>query len=146
LTAVYRLGCVLASEPVGQGAALLFATAPFVVYCLLRLQLDLPLAAMVALALVAILATEDFTRRGASVLCGVIAGLGMLTKPTFALYVLPPRPLPAAALSPPRLLGAALTVVVAAAVSLPWFGPRLCRPRRPARGSQLRPGRRGRAS
>jgi hypothetical protein len=125
MAAVYRLGCVLASEPVGQVAALLFATAPFVVYCVLRLQLDLPLATMVALALAALLATEDFTRRGASLLCGVIAGLGMLTKPTFALYVVPSALCLLLRSRRRGLLGAALTFVVAAAVSLPWFGPRL---------------------
>jgi len=75
---------------------------------------------MVALALVALLATEGFTRPGAAVVCG----LGMLTKPTFALYVVPP----AAWLLRSRrrgLVGAGLALLVAAALSLPWFGPRL---------------------
>jgi hypothetical protein len=125
MVAVHRLGRALAGDTVGGVAALLFATAPFAVYSSLRLQLDLPLAAMVALALVALLATDDFTRPGAALACGVVCGLGMLTKPTFALYVVPPAALLLLRSRRRGLVGAALTLVVAAALSLPWFGPRL---------------------
>jgi hypothetical protein len=125
MVAVYRLGHIVAGEPAGRAAALFFATAPFAVYSSLRLQLDLPLAAMVALALVTLLATEDFTRRGAALVCGVVCGLGMLTKPTFALYVVPPALCLLLRSRRRGLLGAALTLVMATGVSLPWFGPRL---------------------
>jgi 4-amino-4-deoxy-L-arabinose transferase-like glycosyltransferase len=85
MAAVFQLGRALGDDATGLTAALLFATAPFVVYSSLRLQLDLPLAAMVALALVALLASEDFTRRGPALAFGVVCGLGLLTKPTFVL-------------------------------------------------------------
>jgi hypothetical protein len=125
MAAVYALGRALAGRAVGTAAAALFATAPFVVYSSLRMQLDLPLAALVALALVTLLATEDFTRPGAALLCGVVCGLGMLTKPTFALYVAPPAVWLLLRGRRRGLLGAGLTLLVATVLSLPWFGPRL---------------------
>ncbi len=125
MAAVYVLGRTLAGRAVGTAASLLFATAPFVVYSSLRMQLDLPLAAMVALALVALLATEGFTRPGAAVVCGVVCGLGMLTKPTFALYVVPPAAWLLLGSRRRGLVGAGLALLVAAALSLPWFGPRM---------------------
>ena len=125
MAAVLQLGRALGGDETGLTAALLFATAPFVVYSALRLQLDLPLAAMVALALVALLASEDFTRRGPALAFGVVCGLGLLTKPTFVLYVGPPAALFLLRGRRRGLVGAALAVTVAAALSLPWFGPRL---------------------
>ena len=56
----------------------------------LRFQLDLPLAAMVALALLVSLYTDGFTRLGWSLLAGLVFALGMLTKPPFAAYVIVP--------------------------------------------------------
>src|SRR5215470_513258 len=70
-------------------AALLFGSANFVVYSSLRFQLDLPLAGMVAVALVLLLRVEGFSRLGWSIALGVVLGLGMLTKPPFPVYVLP---------------------------------------------------------
>jgi hypothetical protein len=125
MAAVHRLGCSLGGPGVGGCAALLFATAPFVVYSVLRLQLDLPLAAMVALALAALLATDDLTRPGPALLCGVICGLGMLTKPTFALYVAPAAAVLLLRSRRRGLAGAGLVLLVAALVSGGWFGPRL---------------------
>jgi hypothetical protein len=125
MAAVQRLGRGLADERTGTVAALLFATAPFAVYSILRLQLDLPLAAMVALTLAVLLATEDFTRRGLALAAGVVGGLGLLTKPTFPLYVAAPFLLLVARGGRRALPGAALALLVAAALSLAWFGPRL---------------------
>ncbi|HTO10042.1 MAG TPA: glycosyltransferase family 39 protein [Candidatus Binatia bacterium] len=129
MLAVYLLGRRLSGGPTGVAAALLFGGAPFVVYSTLLFQLDLPLAAMVALALVALLASEHFTRLGGALAVGVVCGLGLLTKPTFVIYVLPPA-LALALLGLGRgwrraLPGIALATLVAAALSLPWFGPRL---------------------
>ena len=125
MAAVYRLGLTAAGGPAGVAAALLFATAPFVVFSTLRFQLDLPLAAMVALGLVTLHATQDFTRPGRALVCGLVCGLGMLTKPTFALYVLAPAALLLARSRRRGVAGAALAVIVAAVLSLPWYGPRL---------------------
>ncbi len=124
MASVLALGRAVASGAVGVAGALLFGTAPFVVFSVLNFQLDLPLAAMVAATLVAVLATDHFRSTGSALLAGVVAGLGMLTKPTFALYVLP-----AALAAAPRerrgAVNASLAALVAGALCLPWYGPRL---------------------
>jgi len=51
MAALYGLGRCLADAETGVWVALAFATAPFVVFSLTNFQLDLPLAAVVALAL-----------------------------------------------------------------------------------------------
>jgi hypothetical protein len=107
-------------------AAILFGTAPFAVHLMLRFQLDLPLAAMVAAFLATVLAADRFRYAGWGVLSGLLFGLGMLTKPPFFVYVLPPLLL---VLARTRGRAAWTTVVIASAlalvVMLPWYGPRL---------------------
>jgi 4-amino-4-deoxy-L-arabinose transferase-like glycosyltransferase len=126
MAATYALGRALADGTAGVAAAWVFGTAPFVLYTALRFQLDLPLAALVAVALVVLLGTEGFTRAGRSAVAGLVFGLGMLTKPPFAAYLLPPILwLLARDVSRRKLLNAGLAALVAAAVSLPWYGPRL---------------------
>jgi 4-amino-4-deoxy-L-arabinose transferase-like glycosyltransferase len=130
LACVYGLGRRLADVETGLWAAFLLGTAPFVVFSLTNFQLDLPLAAMVALTLYAILRAEDFGRRGWSLALGAALGLGMLTKPPFAAYVAPPLlwSLGRALASPARrrrLLWAAAALGIGAVLSLPWYGPRL---------------------
>ena len=127
MAAVYLLGRRLAGSTEGVVAAVVFGCAPFVVFSSLRFQLDLPLAAMVALALFVVLQTDGFTRLGWSLAAGVVFGLGMLTKPPFAAYVIVPVLLVAAS-SDRRRRGAAyaaLAILVGAALSVPWYGPRL---------------------
>ena len=126
MVAVYLLGRRLASGTAGVAAAVVFGTAPFVLFSALRFQLDLPLAAMVALGLLALLATDGWRRPGASALAGVVFGLGMLTKPPFAAYLLP------AILwvllrerSRRAIANAALAAGVALVIALPWYGPRV---------------------
>lgn len=124
--ATFLLGRRAGGETAGVAAALVFGTAPFVVSVALHFQLDLPLAAMVALTLWAVLNTGHFTRRGWVVLTGVLFGLGMLTKPSFAVYVLPAVGI--AVLReirrPGVLLNLTLAVLAGSLVALPWYGPR----------------------
>ena len=125
MAAVYLLGRRLAGGSVGVAAALLFGSAPFMVFSTLRFQLDLPLAAVVAVALVVLLATDRFTRTPVALAFGVVCGLGMLTKPTFALYVLVPVVMVLVRGGRAGLVNAGLATLAAAVISLPWFGPRL---------------------
>ncbi|MBI4592619.1 MAG: glycosyltransferase family 39 protein, partial [Candidatus Rokubacteria bacterium] len=125
MAATFLLGQRVAGGPGGVVAAVVFGTAPFMVWQALRFQLDVPLAAMVALALEVLLGTESFTRRGWSLAAGVILGLGMLTKPTFAVYVLPPALLVLGRTRAGAAWNATVAAVIATLVSLPWYGPRL---------------------
>lgn len=128
--AIFGLGRRLLDPAAGLLAAFLFATAPFVVFSLTNFQLDLPLAAMVALALYALARSEALGDRRWSLGLGVVMGLGMLTKPPFGAYVSGALLWAAwqAARAPDhrhrlgRLLGA---LGVAALIALPWYGPRL---------------------
>lgn len=107
-------------------AAIVFGTAPFAVHLMLRFQLDLPLAAMVAAFLASLLAADRFRRPDWGMLSGVLFGLGMLTKPPFAVYVVPPLLL---VLARTRGMAAWLTALAAGAlalvIALPWYGPRI---------------------
>jgi hypothetical protein len=127
MAAVYVLGRRLAGGTEGVVAAVVFGCAPFVVFSSVRFQLDLPLAAMVAVALAVLLASEGFTRVGWSLVAGVVLGIGMLTKPPFIAYVLVPIVVTACFTDRPRraALNAALAIAIATALTLPWYGPRL---------------------
>lgn len=130
LVALFLLGRRLFDAPTGLLAALIFGAAPFVVYSLTNFQLDLPLAATVALALLALVATEEFSRVGPSLLLGVVLALGLLVKPPFAVYLLPPLALETWRLfrapeRAKRLGNLALALVLGGALSLPWYGLRL---------------------
>jgi dolichyl-phosphate-mannose-protein mannosyltransferase/DUF2993 family protein len=130
LTCLYALGQRLSGAETGLWAAFFLGTSPFVVFSLTNFQLDLPLAAMVSLALYALLRAEAFSDVRWSLALGMVLGLGMLTKPPFAVYVLPPFlwSLWRAMRSPERsrrLGWAAAALAIAAALALPWYGPRL---------------------
>ena len=124
--AVYVLARGLGGATEGVVAALVFATAPFVVFASLHFQLDLPLASMVALMLVVLLRIDAFEHRGWSVAAGIVLGLGMLTKPPFAAYVLAPLALAAARIRSRRAVtNLILALLIGGALSLPWYGPRV---------------------
>jgi hypothetical protein len=130
LASTFALGRRLLDKPAGLLAAFFVGTTPFVVFSLTNFQLDLPLMAMVALALYALVRTEEFSDPGWSVGCGLILALGMLTKPPFAVYLLPPLMWTGwRAVGAPdrrRRLGLLLlALLIGGAVALPWYGPRL---------------------
>src|SRR5215470_17991009 len=102
----------------------------YLVFSLTNFQLDLPLASMVALALYALVRSDAFEDLPWTLGLGAVWGLGMLTKPPFALYVLPPllwsfwRALRAGDRGR-RLAGAATALALGAVIAVPWYGPRL---------------------
>jgi dolichyl-phosphate-mannose-protein mannosyltransferase/glycosyl transferase family 22 (putative mannosyltransferase) len=126
IAATYLLGRRLGGATVGLVAALVLGSAPFVLFSMLRFQLDLPLAAMVALTVFVALETEGFSRSGWSVAFGVLVGLGFVTKPPFGAYVLVPL---VVVLLRVRTRRAAIHALIAAglalALALPWYGLRL---------------------
>src|SRR6266849_2857860 len=74
MACVYALGRRLSDLETGLWAAFFLGTAPFVVFSLTNFQLDLPLAAMVALALYALVRAEAFTGLRWSLVLGVALG------------------------------------------------------------------------
>ncbi len=131
VAAVFGLGRRwLGDDRSGLEAAFFFATAPFAVFCLTVFQLDLPLASMVAVALYALARTEELSRPAWCVALGIALALGMLTKPTFASYLLPAMAWAAwlawrSADRRRRLAGLALALIIGGVLALPWYGPRL---------------------
>jgi hypothetical protein len=126
MAATYVLAREFAGGAGGALAGLLFGTAPFTLFLTLHFQLDLPLAAMVSVFLVTLLTTADFHDGRRSILAGLVFALGMLTKPTFAAYVLPVVFVVAARVRGRRAAtNLALGALIAIVASLPWYGPRL---------------------
>ncbi len=130
LAALFALGRQLFDATTGLLAALIFGTAPFVVYSTTNFQLDLPLAAVSILALFVLVRTEEFSRHTWSVATGLAIAFGMLVKPPFAVYFLPPLLLVAgralrAHARAQRVINCGLAVLLGGALSLPWYGPRL---------------------
>lgn len=126
MAAIYAIGRERIGGRAGVMAAVIFGSAPFVVFSTVRFQLDLPLASMVALAFWLTLRTEGFARRGWSLALGAAVGLGLLVKPPLPVYVLPAVAWAlGAGRGRGRITNAALATLVALATSLAWYGPRL---------------------
>ena len=130
LVSLFLLGRRLFDGSTGLLAALLFGAAPFVVYSGTNFQLDLPLAAMVSLALLLLVRTDDFSRRSWSIVLGLALALGMLVKPPFAVYLFPPLVLVIARAFRARDRGRrglnlAVALLLGGFFSIPWYGPRL---------------------
>jgi hypothetical protein len=130
MAAVYALGRRLLDAETGLLAAILLAAAPITAVLLLSFQLDVPLMAAVAVALLALARAEAFARAGRSLALGAALAAGMLVKSTFGIYVLPPLAWAAwqAARAPDRrarLLRLAGALALAGGLVLPWYGARL---------------------
>ncbi len=126
ILATYLLARPLVGETGGALAALLYGTAPFVVFSTLHFQLDLALTAMVALMLVVARRADGLRQPGWALLGGVTLGLGMLVKPPFLLYVIPALLWLLRGMRDRRgaLNGLLLLLLTGAGIALPWYGPR----------------------
>ncbi len=129
----WALGNRLLGSPIGLAAGLLLMAAPGIRLSAGEYMLDLPLAAMVVVSAWALLETGGFVRRDRSVLFGLLAGAGMLTKWTFFLFLAVPVILalarePASVSRAPvprsrRWGHAALALVAATLVAAPYYVP-----------------------
>lgn len=86
----YAIGARLQDRPTGLVAAVLVASFPQVIGFSRIYWMDLPLAAMTSLSIWALLLTERFRRRWASLLFGLTVGLGLLTKYAFVVFIAGP--------------------------------------------------------
>ena len=126
LFATCRLGRRAAGPVAGIAAAVAVTTFGAVWSASHAFMLDLPVTAVTALALEELFATDRFSRAGRSLLFGLVAGIGMLTKWTFFFFLIVPLAVEmgrAAALSDRlrRLRNACAALLVLGLVSLPWY-------------------------
>lgn len=80
----------LSSRPLAWAAALLVASSPTLLHNAQQYLLDLTMAAMVAIAMYFVYACDRFQRGAASVALGAAMGLGMMSKYSFAFFLIPP--------------------------------------------------------
>jgi 4-amino-4-deoxy-L-arabinose transferase-like glycosyltransferase len=117
----YNVGRMAFGRPAGLLAVIFVLGSPLVIEGFHEFMLDAPEAAMVAVAVWAILATEHFSRPGISALAGVAVGLGMLSKETFAFFVAGVVLATAARGGRRAWRGVAVFVAVALVIALPWY-------------------------
>ncbi len=90
LAATYAIGRKMFNSNVGLLAAFVLSTFPTIYAFSRYFYIDFALTAMVALNVALLLYTEDFQRKGLTLLYGLSFGLGMLVKWTFVLFTLSP--------------------------------------------------------
>lgn len=86
----YGLGKGYFNRLTGMLAAIIVASSPMLIGQFREFQIDMPLTAIFALSFYLLNRTQKFTSRKYSLLFGLSVGLGMMTKWTFAFYILPP--------------------------------------------------------
>lgn len=89
IVAAWSLGRSLFGRGGGLLAAFLAATCPAVLWSSSALYQDVPVLAMATAVLALLAASRGFTRRGAGLAAGLALGLGMLTKQSCWVFVLP---------------------------------------------------------
>jgi 4-amino-4-deoxy-L-arabinose transferase-like glycosyltransferase len=120
------LGCYkvgrLAFGPLAGLLAVVFALgSPLIIEEFHEFMLDAPEAAMVAVAVWAILATERFSRPGVCAVAGVAVGLGMLSKETFVFFVAGVALVTAVRGGRRAWRGIVVFAAVALIIALPWY-------------------------
>ncbi len=90
LIAVYLIGKRIMGPKAGLLSVFIVAMYPIIFNHMKTYTLDLPLTAMVALGMLFLLLSENFTKLRYSLLFGLSCGLGFLTKDGFPLYIIAP--------------------------------------------------------
>jgi len=119
--ATYGIGRTIMRPAAAAIAAVLINFFPFMLWISRETLIETWLTALVALAIWALMKTKEFADNRWSVVFGVFCGLGMLTKWTFAIFVVPPA-LWAARRHWNNALKASIIAVVLSAY---WYVPRL---------------------
>jgi len=89
LVAVYGIGSRMGGRGVGLLSAFITSTLPMIFAMSRYTYIEFSLTAMVALGIWLLLLSRGFTHRRYSLLFGLSAGFGLLTKWTFSLFVFP---------------------------------------------------------
>jgi 4-amino-4-deoxy-L-arabinose transferase-like glycosyltransferase len=117
----YKVARLAFGPPAGLLAVVFALGSPMAMEGFHEFMLDAPEAAMVAIAVWAILATDRFSRVGGSAVAGVAVGLGLLTKETFVFFVAGVAVATAVRGGRPAWRGVCAFASVALAIALPWY-------------------------
>jgi 4-amino-4-deoxy-L-arabinose transferase-like glycosyltransferase len=117
----YNVGRLAFGRLAGLLAVIFALGSPLIIEEFHEFMLDAPEAAMVAIAVWALLATERFSRPRVSALAGLAVGLGMLSKETFVFFIA--GVVVATALRGGRSAwrGVAVFSAVVLVIALPWY-------------------------
>ena len=119
-------GCLLLGRAAGSAwtgvlAFLFLLGSPIVISQSHEFMLDLPLTAMTALGAGLVLTSEKFERRGVAAAAGIVLGLGLLTKTTYAFYVAGPILIVLARGGWRRPVNVAICAALVLIVAGPWY-------------------------
>lgn len=117
----YGIGRLVSGPRAGLLAGLFALGTPLFVSQMHVFMIDPPQAAMIAAAVWAILAADHFQRLGISALAGLAVGLAMMTKSTSLIFLAGPVAVVLVRGGWRHWRGFAVFLLVAAAISLPWY-------------------------
>jgi 4-amino-4-deoxy-L-arabinose transferase-like glycosyltransferase len=117
----YNVGRLAFSPRAGLLAVVFALGSPLITAQFHVVMIDAPEAAMVAVAVWAIFATERFSRLGVSAAAGAAVGLGLLTKEPFAFFVIGVLFVTAIRGGWSAWRGLAVFALVALVIALPWY-------------------------
>ncbi len=118
----YWTGSIAFGRVAGVLAAAFALSTPMIVSLFHLFMTDGPTAAMVAITVAAMLATERFSRTRMSVLAGVLAGVGAYTRATFVLFILGLLLVMILRGGWRQRKGLGLFVLSAVVIAGPWYG------------------------
>jgi 4-amino-4-deoxy-L-arabinose transferase-like glycosyltransferase len=122
----YQTGRLVQGPPAGLLAVVFALGSPLLIEQFHVFMLDAPMAALVAVAVWLILASERFSRIGVAAAAGLVVGLGLLSKELFPLYLVG---MVVAVLARGHgwrnWRGVAVFAGVAFAVAVPWYAVNL---------------------
>jgi 4-amino-4-deoxy-L-arabinose transferase-like glycosyltransferase len=125
---IYKLGALFVSPALGLVTAGIAVTLPGIIDFSRVFGLDFPLTAITAATFYLAIASKGFSIRTASAALGIFIGLGMMTKPSFIIFI---TPILAAELiqhkEKIKLPNLGITAVLSSAIALPWYGLALMR-------------------
>jgi hypothetical protein len=117
--ATFGIGKILYNELTGLLAAMIVGMYPFLIFMSRTYVVDLALASSVTLGFYLYLKSENFTKPWPSLLFGLVTGLGMLVKWTYAFFLLGPVVYGFWKGSKKKFLASGIVAVLVAG---PWYG------------------------
>jgi hypothetical protein len=117
ILATYAIGRTVLKPFAAATGAVIVNFSPLLLWLSRETMIDYWLTSIVALAIWALIRTNEFSDRRRAVIFGIVCGLGMLTKWTLAFFVI----LPALWFARKNMKNAALAASIAAGISAYWY-------------------------